>query len=98
MSLLTSAATGFPCGTTMRVVLLRWFVDALQPTPREQRPEEHRPRNNEYAKTPASFFGVRVNLPHTHQHEGDGEDQAAQQVKPRSNEQGLGNHGVTFSE
>src|SRR6266516_5984786 len=98
MSLVTSAATGFSCGTTMRAVLLRWFVDALQPAPREQRPEEHRSRNDEHAETPAPVRGGRVNLRDAHQHEWDGEHQSAQQVNPCSDEQCFGDHGVaTFS-
>src|SRR6059036_1701580 len=98
MSLLTSATTIIPGRAAMRVVLLRWFVDALQPAPREQRPEEHRSRNDEHAETPASVRGVRVNLRDAHQHEWDGEHQSAQQVNPCSDEQCFGNHGVaTFS-
>ena len=76
ISLLTSAAAASMRSAAMRVVLFRRFVYALQPTPCEQRPKEHRSWNNEYPETPTAACGVRVNSPCADQDKGNGEEQS----------------------
>jgi hypothetical protein len=83
MSFLTSPPTIIPCRASMRIVFLRWFMNALQPAPQEQRPKKHRAGDNDHPKTPAAVRGVRIHLPHADQHERDGESQTARQIDSR---------------
>lgn len=77
----------------MRIAFSRRFVDSLQPTPEQERPERGRAGNDEHPETPGAVARVRIDSARASQRERDGKHQAAAQVNPQRNEKYYGNHG-----
>ena len=78
----------------MRIIFFGRYVDALHPSPRQQRPQKHRAGDDEEPETPASVRRVRVDLPRANQREWDGEEQSYGEISAKQAESDDGDvHG-----